>query len=146
MKNLSSVFVILALSLAPLAAHAQQSAPSQPAPPRVEGGYVVEISALSAADRARPDWSQQLALVNNGRASARYTNGEAAVVDVSVTARAGEGDRVVIELDVREERSDRASRSSRQTRQSIAIRRGETQLVQSQSPDGATRVLRVTVR
>lgn len=146
MKNLSSVFVILALSLAPLAAHAQQSAPTQPSTPRVEGGYVVEVSALSAADRARPEWSQQLALVNNSRASARYTNSRAVVVDLTVAARSGEGDRVVIELDVREERSDRAGRSSQQTRQSIAIRRGETQLVQSQSPDGTTRLLRLTVR
>lgn len=149
MKNLSRLFVLFALSLSPLTAHAQQSPSAQPSAPRAESGFIVEVSALAAVDRARPEWSQQLAVVHNGRASARYTNSRAVVVDLSIAARPGEGDRIIIELDVREERDergDRAGRTSLHTRQSIAIRRGETQLVQSQSPDGATRVLRLTVR
>jgi hypothetical protein len=144
MKNLFTLSAVLSLSLASIDARAQQSA--SPPTARVAAGFVLEISALSTPDQARPEWSQQLAIAGEGRASARYTNSRATVVDLSVAARQGEADRIVIELDVREERARGAVRSSHQTRQSIAIRRGEAVLVQSVSPDGATRVLRLTVR
>jgi hypothetical protein len=144
MKNLFTLCAFLSLTLAAIDARAQQSA--SPPSARIAGGFVLEISALSAPDQARPEWSQQLAIAGEGRASARYTNSSATVVELSVAARQGEADRIVIELDVREERARGAGRSSHHTRQSVAIRRGEVMLVQSVSPDGATRVLRLVVR
>jgi hypothetical protein len=148
MKTLSAFVSIVALSLLSVPAWAQQNAsPSQPGSPRSDAAYVVEVSSLSAADSARPEWSQQLAVVTNSRATARYSASDATVVDLSVAVRpATDADRVVIELELREERGGRASRSSQQTRQSIVIRRGETQLVQSRSPDGTTRLLRISAR
>lgn len=148
MKTLRAFVSIAALTLLSAPASAQQSAgPSQPGSSRTEAAYVVEVSSLSTTDSARPEWSQQLAVVTNSRASSRWSASNATVVELSVAARAAtDSDRVVIELDLREERGDRASRSSQQTRQSIVIRRGETQLVQSRSPDGTTRVLRLSLR
>jgi hypothetical protein len=145
MKTLRAFVSIAAPTLLSTPASAQQSAgPSQPGSPRAEAAYVVEVSSLSTTDSARPEWSQQLAVVTNPRASSRWSASHATVVELSVAARAAtDGDRIVIELDLREERGERASQ---QTRHSIVTRRGETQLIQSRSPDGTTRVLRLSLR
>lgn len=128
---------------------AAQSAPSQPdrAPATQEQAYSIELAALASASSERPDWSQRIALVTNSQGTVRFSSSSGAVIDATIAVRpAREGDRVFIEIELREERSARAGRTSRHTRQVLLVRRGDTQSLGGAWPDGEQRVLRVSVR
>jgi|LNFM01.1.fsa_nt_gb hypothetical protein len=150
LRHLSRVtpFTLAALLLVSHEA-AAQGAPVSPdrAPIAQEQSFTIELTALASPSSERPDWSQRVALVTNSQGVLRFSSPSGSVIDASINVRAArESDRVLVEIELREERTDRNGRTSRQTRHVLLVRRGETQSLGGAWPDGAQRVLRVTVR
>lgn len=114
---------------------------------QAEAGFSVELSSLNNASAERSEWTQRLSLVTNSHGTLRFIGANGALVDVSLSLRPSRDvERVIVEIDLREERSRGAQRSSRHTRQALLVRRGESALLGGAWPDGEQRFLRVTVR
>lgn len=148
-RTLSSLVCasILAMSSLSSAQSARTSPPSCEASPPADASYVIELGAYFGPNAERAEWTHRLSLVTNAHGSLRFNGANGTLVDLSLSLRpTRDPERVIVEIDLREERSRGAERTSRHTRQSLLVRRGETSVLGGAWPDGQQRTLRVIVR